>query len=128
MTNKHISVLYVGDELSKIENENWHIWNPKDVQEALATYVYFMPDVIIFDANSEISTEVFDHISTITHASPRDLEAILMIGDGTWQQPQKSVMWQVHTSENLAEIVEDLLHTREVESVWGAQTQERKIG
>lgn len=128
MTNQNISVLYVGDNLSNVQNANWHIWHAQDVQEALANYIYYMPDVIIFDANCEITAEVFDHISSVTHASPRDLEAILMIGGGNWQQPQKSVMWQVHTSENLAEIVGDLLHTRDVESVWGGKTPARKIG
>lgn len=129
MTHKTISVLYIGDDANISQNENWHIFQPADTMEALAQYITFMPDVTIIDADSPMSREVYDHLCSITHASPRDLEAMLVIcqDSSEWNTPNKTVLWCISHTEGIAEIVDDLLKTREVDSLWENDALRMKI-
>lgn len=115
-----LNILYVGntENSTLLPALGEQVMSPQSVQEALAMYVLYFPEIIVFEGNSELVRDVFYHLSSgITLASPMGVEAMLVIADGEpWQAPSNTIIRQLTSSASaaaVAEAVADLLNKRE---------------
>lgn len=130
MASRMLNVLYVGSNAGartfKVVSgmQDWHTYLPKSVNEALGMYIFYTPDVIVFEGESETAQAVFDHLAEVTHASPRFVEAMLVLSDGElWQAPESAVLHQISAYAEPMELISaiaELVQVRE-EAVFAQQ-------
>lgn len=115
-----LNILYVGNTENStiLPALGEQVMSPQSVQEALAMYVLYFPEIIVFEGNSELVRDVFYHLSSgITAASPIGVEAMLVIADGEqWQAPSNTLIYQLASDASAAAIeaaVADLSQKRE---------------
>lgn len=104
-------ILYVGDPHAPVIQERWFI--AQSVDEALGMYITYMPEAIILDGENAMAREVFDHLSDVTHATPRTVEAMLVL-NAAWEPPPRTIMNYACKGDDLQRAIDDLLQAREL--------------
>jgi hypothetical protein len=106
-----LNILYVGDtKNSSLLSTLGEAMMPTNAHEALAMYVLYFPDVVVFDGYSEMAHEAFYHLSSgVTASSPQVVETMLVLADGDrWQTPPNTVLKQLPARASAAAIQQAL--------------------
>ncbi len=125
-----LNVLYVGSEAGGrgfkaiAKTQGWETYLPESVNEALGMYIFYAPHVIVLEGDTSLAQQVFEHLSEVTHASPRYVEAMMVLSDDVaWLAPEGAVLSQISFCAEPPEIfmtVRQLLRARE-EAVYQRQ-------
>lgn len=118
-----LNVLYVGSEAGGrgfkaiAGTQGWETYLPESVNEALGMYVFYAPELIVFEGDTNLAQRVFEHLADVTHASPRYVEAMLVLSDDVaWDAPEATVLMQVSCCAEPPELftsVRQLMRARE---------------
>jgi hypothetical protein len=109
-----LNILYVGEQhistvpsMLETYSTQWNVMSPESIHEALAMYVLYFPDVIVFEGTSDLVNEVFYHLSSgVTEASPLMVESMIVLADGEhWQTPANTVLKQLPANADIAALV-----------------------
>lgn len=125
-----LNVLYVGSEAGGrgfkaiAKTQGWETYLPESVNEALGMYIFYAPHLIVLEGDTPLAHQVFEHLSEVTHASPRYVEAMMVLSDDVaWLAPEGVVLSQISFCAEPPEIfmtVRQLLRARE-EAVYQRQ-------
>lgn len=118
-----LNVLFVGSKAAGrgfkavAATQGWATYLPTSVNEALGMYVFYAPEVIIIEGDIPIAEQVFEHLAEVTHASPRYIEAMVVLSDGpAWETPEDTLLAQLPCCAEPPEIfatIRNLLAARE---------------
>lgn len=92
MSAQHPALLYIGNQEhgqtlhNIVAPADWFVHQPECEEEALAFYIFYMPDAIIIDTNSDMPPETLESI--VMHLQSVDAQPILVLSD---KQPE----WQL---------------------------------
>jgi hypothetical protein len=109
-----LNILYVGENhistvpsMLETYSSQWSVMTPESTHEALALYVLYFPDVIVFEGTSDFVREVFYHLSSgVTQASPLMVESMVVLADGErWQVPANTILKQLPANADIAAMV-----------------------
>lgn len=125
-----LNILYVSDPTGDNTNSaiasalDPHTMKPRTAQEALAMYTLYFPEVIVLEGHSEMTREVFYHLSSgVTETSPLGIELMLVIDDGdgdrdgkAWQTPPNTLLKRLPANaspDNVLAAIDALVAARE---------------
>ncbi|MFN8371882.1 MAG: hypothetical protein U0694_03255 [Anaerolineae bacterium] len=109
-----LNILYVGEAQhsrlhAALERDlaQVNVMTPETLHEALAMYVLYFPDVIVFEGCSELVREVFYHLSSgVTQFTPQQVESMVIVADGErWHAPQNTILKQIPANSDFNALV-----------------------
>ena len=109
-----LNILYIGEpQHSRLHADlerqlaQVNVMTPETLHEALAMYVLYFPDLIIFEGCSELVREVFYHLSSgVTQNTPQMVDSMIVIADGErWHVPQNTVLKQIPANSDFTALV-----------------------
>lgn len=121
MSANHPNILYIGNELRRenfaeqVINHDWHVFMPFEVEEALAQYVFFLPDMVIFDTTTDENFTPADFDEVYMHLHSIAVEPIIIVSDDAWdttELPFSVLLPSTATIEEITEAIETLIYVR----------------
>lgn len=89
MSAQHPQILYVGNTHAgqalhgMVNNTEWHVHLPGDVDETLAQYIFYMPDIIVIDSTSNDTFSLQQLQDTLMHLQSVEANPIIIISTNT---------------------------------------------
>lgn len=120
MMNQSLNILYIGSHSGGLNfqlatvKQDWQLYLPATSLEALGMYIGYMPNVVIFEGDTHLALEVFNHLRHVTHASPQLVEAFLVLSDDVvWDAPPATVLHQLPKCATLPELIAGVYRVRQ---------------
>ncbi|GIK67214.1 MAG: hypothetical protein BroJett018_50080 [Chloroflexota bacterium] len=118
-----LNVLYIGSDAGGrgfkaiAKTQGWETYLPESINEALGMYIFYAPHLIVFEGDTLLAQNAFEHLSEVAYASPRYVEAMLVLSDDVvWDAPEGAVLSQISCCAEPPEVfmaVRQLLRARE---------------
>lgn len=110
MNKESLQILYVGNAergqaLQAMVEPDWLVLMPSEVMEALAWYVFYMPDVVVLDAQSPAEKALVQE--TLYHLESVQAEPLLLIGKLEREQGEERAarLWCVLPEVSNAQLI-----------------------
>ncbi len=95
MSAYHPNILYIGNTTRRselaafVEAYDWYVLQPTLVEQALAHYVFFMPDIVVIDGVADRNFTLADLQETYFHLHSICADPVLILSEN-WD------LWDIH--------------------------------